>query len=116
MNDVDQQLALALCLLERDRPDGGTGKVPLLDPALVRKPCRFCAGSPTSGCLCNGSGWLPSDNEMDWVRATEKAGYSVKFSGQVYVKETRDFNTGFNPWTDGEGATLIQALAQVLRV
>ena len=132
MKEADLKLALAL--LEKECPDlftehgrprherkgwscilcGNSGKVPLLDPALVRKPCTCrppeLVHSETGP--CRGKGWVPSPNEMDWVRALNKAGYSVTFwpRGRVAI----------DSWPDQEinsyGDTFFEAAAQALGV
>ena len=88
-----------------------TGKVLLLDPALVRKPCS--AWPPHQGHrACQGRGWLPSNNEMDWVRALNKADYGVTFSPP---RGTIDI---WHPATaaSGSSATIFEAAAQALGV
>ena len=101
------------------------GKVPLLDPELVRKPCTWGTGEESydhGSCannlyrnkkyICNGSGWLPSDSEMDWVRALNKAGYKVTYfpDGKVTVYDPMDIK-GF-----GAHDTIFEATAQALGV
>ena len=123
MNNNDLKLALAL--LEKDCPEGApAGKVPLLDPALVREPCawgigeesydhRLCAKNlyRNKEIVCDGRGWFPSNDPMDWVRALNKAGYNVSFppAGRVRVE---DFLTS----RYGQGATIFEAAAQALGV
>ena len=90
----------------------GTGKVPLLDPALVRKPCTCrppeLVHSETGP--CRGKGWMPSNNEMDWVRALNKLNMDVAFRADII---------GDLPGVDiyvGWGTTLFEAAAQALGV
>ena len=143
MNEKDLKLAMAL--LEQDCPEtgkemgcvagvlqgyrpfqnmkhdlcDGTGKVPLLDPALVRKECK--CGSKfqnhaviSCGYGCHDRGWSPSPNDMDWVRALNKAGYDVAYRScspvdEVDVYEDYDILRGW-------GATIFEAAAQALGV
>ena len=142
MNEAELQLALAL--LEKGCPDCqlpasfgvkpqldpwcepccGAGKVPLLDPGLIRKPCAWGIGEDSydhkrcaenlyrnKAYVCNGSGWLPSNNEMDWVRALNKVGYDVSFlcGGAVRVDT---FPAQRSRW----GKTVFEAAAQALGV
>ena len=125
MNNNDLKLALAL--LEKDCPEGApAGKVPLLDPALVREPCawgigeesydhKLCAKNPyrNKETVCEGRSWLPSDDVMDWVRALNKAGYAVTFihDGRAQVDNLTDLH-----FIWGQGATLFEAAAQALGV
>ena len=135
MNEDDVKLALAL--LEQDCPDAytehgrprheregwscilchNTGKVPLLD---LREPCGCpCSIDRRRGWVspcpsrCEGRGWLPSDDVMDWVRALNKAGYAVTFihDGRAQVDNLTDLH-----FIWGQGATLFEAAAQALGV
>ena len=143
MNENDVKLALALleqACPNRPLPDydpvapatpcdlcNGTGKVPLLDPALVRTMCpwanahdehdqgkRYSADDRywcTQGKHRPCPGWSVSDNEMDWVRALNKAGWRVTFEtgGRVWVDES--------PGAEyGTGETLFEAMAKALGV
>ena len=148
MNENDVKLALALlghncpgCQLPESlgaKPElapwcntcGGTGKVPLLDPALVRKPCPGVSpddfGCVTwidaykqelhmaGRCPCEGRGWFPSNNQMDWVRALNKLGLDVAYRSrspvdEVDVYEDYDILRGY-------GKTIFEAAAQALGV
>ena len=144
MSETDLKLALALLeqpcsncfplgILAEMEPIGhckvcgGTGKVPLLDPMLVRTPCpnvrpdefgrldlidSYKQGlHKAERCACGGTGWFPSPKEMDWVRAFNKAGYDVSFKrdGQVLIYHFPNLNCG-------DGITLFEAAAQALGV
>ena len=121
---TEPNIPLALALLERDCPCSechgnpvvdtwicqgrmlccnGTGKVPLLDPELVRKPCpceyiydginHYLDASDGNRCCklqiydlghrldtcdaCQGRNWVPSPDILDWVWALNKEGWRV---------------------------------------
>ena len=146
MNENDIKLALAL--LEKGCPNcfplgpgmspidhckdcGGTGKVPLLDPGLVRKPCSWAdshneydrgkAHSTYDRRNCTQAahrpcpGWSASNDEIDWVRALNKTGYDIVFlhNGRAHVELDDPTDLHFI-W--GHGATLFEAAAQALGV
>ena len=131
MNEDDLKLALALlehncpgCQLPESfgaKPEldpwcdacDGTGKVPLLDPNLVRKSCRWCgsiAQHPV-GYHCEGRAWVPSEREMDWVRALTKVGWNITFPSSGGVRVRRDYYSN-----SIGGETLFEAAAQALGV
>ena len=87
---ISPETALKLCLLERECPHEGQmkpgstcplcgkqqdekGRVPLLDPKLVRESHPECseggcyASNPRSS--CQGRGWTPSTDPWAYVRA-----------------------------------------------
>ena len=140
---AESNLLLALALLEKDcdcwqvidrnegrtgtirkAPDvfcskcAGKGKVPLLDPALVRKPCPnpYCKNGWDSkwACpTCKGRGWMPSPDILDWIRALNKENLRITFFPGPTVEIRRDCI----PYLDIEkGKTIYEAAAQVFGV
>ena len=137
--------ALALCLLttdcdgaqiafsgERDEQKlcvhdahAHTGRIPLLDPKLVRVECVACAGTgvgyyPYSHqeavCLvCQGRGWTPSTDPWAYVRAAW-----LFLPNQPQVNDqTPDGKAGDEldiPWAEGttHTVTILRAVAQAL--
>ena len=120
-------LPLAIALLKKNCPDcyhgeaptrvcgcptcNGTGKVPLLDPDLVRKPCPRLLGREQTDCsYCQSNGWVPSPDLLDWIRAVNRAGYVVMFDevGEVWVSHGNN--------KVAKGATLYEAAGQAFGV
>ena len=67
-------------------PCSGTGKVPILDPGLMRLPCpwcdgkgRWCVGLAQSALdpHCQGRNWVPNSNAWDMKKALHLAGYQL---------------------------------------
>ena len=84
---------------------GGLGKLPILDPGLMRLPCpnyqatkAFTLGSgwTMEACksheafcragkdACNGTGWVPNPDAWAMTKALHKAGFQLTESHAVY--------------------------------